>query len=168
MRVCIPSLLPPVLILISMGSILMDWIGIYNASKAALAHFTATIALELKPLGVTTVTVMAGMVQSSWYSNSMPQIELPEDSYYHLATDAINAGMQGDDNKKNGMNVDAFAEQVVKSVVNGSRGKIWAGAMAPLVKWVTGWLPVWVAEKICWDRGDLGKLVSEMKRNKGA
>jgi 1-acylglycerone phosphate reductase len=151
-----------------MSFILIDWIGIYNASKAAIAHFTATIALELKPLGVTTVTVMAGMVKSSWYSNSVPQIELPEDSYYHLAIDAINVGMQGDENKKNGTNVDAFAEQVVKSVVNGGRGKIWAGAMAPLVKLVTGWLPVWVAEKICWDRGDLGKLTSELKKNKEA
>lgn len=111
---------------------------------------------------------MAGMVQSSWYSNSIPQIQLPEDSYYHSVTDAINAGMQGDDNKKNGTDVDVFAEQVVKSVVNGGRGKLWAGTMAPLVKWVTGWLPVWILEKICSDRGNLGKLASERKKSKGA
>ena len=87
---------------------------------------------------------MAGMVQSSWYSNSMPQIELPEDSYYHAVTDAIDAGMQGADNKKNGTNVDVFAEEVVGKVVMGQRGKIWVGAMGGLVKWVSGWFPVWV------------------------
>jgi 1-acylglycerone phosphate reductase len=87
---------------------------------------------------------MAGMVQSSWYSNSVPQFKLPGDSYYYAVTDAIDAGVQGADNKKNGTNVDAFAEEVVRRVVKGEKGMIWAGAMASLVKFVNGWLPVWV------------------------
>jgi 1-acylglycerone phosphate reductase len=135
---------PPLLSFFCIDVSSLGGLGIYNASKAALAHFTATIALELKPLGVSTVTVMAGMVQTAWYSNSMPQIKLPEDSYYHAVTDAINAGMQGVDNKKNGTNVDVFAEEMARRVVKGERGKIWVGAMAGLVKWVTGWFPMWV------------------------
>ena len=83
-------------------------------------------------------------MQSSWYSNSVPQFKLPGDSYYHAVTDAIDAGIQGADNKKNGTDVDAFAEEVVKRVVKGETGKIWGGAMASLVKFVDGWLPVWV------------------------
>ncbi|KAF2786109.1 putative short-chain dehydrogenase/reductase [Melanomma pulvis-pyrius CBS 109.77] len=138
--------------------------SIYNASKAALAHFTSTISIELRPLGVTTVTVMAGMVQSVWYSNSVPPFVLPEDSYYRPVVDAINDGLQGADNKKNGMDVDIFAENVVKQVVRGQRGRIWAGALSGLVKWTTAWMPGWVLEKICWDRGNLGKLASERKK----
>lgn len=119
-------------------------VGIYNASKAALAHFTSTISIELRPLGVTTVTVMAGMVRTVWYSNSVPPFVLPEDSYYRSVVDAINDGMQGTDNKKNGMDADVFAEVVVKRVVRGERGRIWAGALSGLVKWTTAWMPGWV------------------------
>jgi hypothetical protein len=80
---------------------------------------------------------MAGMIQSSWYSNSIPQIRLPEDSYYQLVTDAINEGMTGTDNKKNGTNVDVFSEQVVNEVVKARPGLVWKGALSGLVYWLS-------------------------------
>lgn len=92
------------------------------------------------------MTVMAGMVQSSWYSNSMPQINLPDDSFYLPVVDNVNAGMTGEDNKKNGMNVDDFGKRVADRVLAGKEkdGKIWEGASSGLVYWVSAWFPGWV------------------------
>lgn len=98
---------------------------------------------ELKPLGINVVTVAAGMVQSAWYSNSIPSLTLPKDSYYHSVTEQINAGVRGDSNKESGTNVDVFAEQVVSDVLSGKSGYVYRGALSTVVKWVGSVAPRW-------------------------
>ncbi|KAF2183964.1 NAD(P)-binding protein [Zopfia rhizophila CBS 207.26] len=117
--------------------------SIYNASKAALTHFDSTICLELAPLGVNVVSLITGMIKSNWYSNSVPQIELPKDSYYHPVIESIRDGMTKMDNKKKGTNVDVFGESVVKDVLGGKKGIVWKGALSRTV-WLASFLPSFV------------------------
>jgi 1-acylglycerone phosphate reductase len=83
------------------------------------------------------------MIQSSWYSNSVPQVKLPEHSYYHPVIENINAGMTGIDNKEKGTNVDEYAEQVVRDILGRKEGMVWRGAMSGMV-WLASLLPTWV------------------------
>lgn len=94
----------------------------------------------------------------------MPQIKLPEDSYYHSVQDAINAGMTGEDNKKNGMNVDTFAELVVKDVIGGRKGLVWRGALSALIYWVSWLAPTWVLDGVMYDRAGLKELENERRK----
>jgi 1-acylglycerone phosphate reductase len=86
---------------------------------------------------------MTGMIQSSWYANSVPQVKLPSDSYYHSAIENISAGMTGIDNKEKGTNVDEYAEQVVRDILARKEGMVWRGAMSGMV-WMASLLPTWV------------------------
>ncbi|KAF2491707.1 NAD(P)-binding protein [Lophium mytilinum] len=130
---------------------------IYNASKAAIQQWGDTLRLELEPLGVGVVSVMAGMIQSQWYSNSVPPLQLPEDSYYQPVLKNIQGSVTGVANKESGTPPDVFAETVVKQLVDGKTGKIWAGTLSTLI-WTVGWLPDWVSDYILRDRSGLGGM----------
>lgn len=58
----------------------------YNASKAALAQYSETLRLELEPLKIKVVTVVAGQV-----STNLPALPvLPEKSIYKPIQSALN------------------------------------------------------------------------------
>jgi short-subunit dehydrogenase len=119
--------------------------------------FGETLDIELRPFGVTVVTVMAGMIKSSWYQNSMPQLELPEDSLYHPVADAVRFGMEGLGNEKDGMEPDEFAELVIRDVLAGKK-VVWRGGLSNMVYWVSNWMPKWVMDKVLWDMSGLKKM----------
>ncbi|KAF2729344.1 NAD(P)-binding protein [Polyplosphaeria fusca] len=132
--------------------------SVYNASKAALTHFSATLRLELAPLRVRVVTLHVGMIQSQWYANSVnSDLVLPEDSYYHLVLQQIRDGLDGKASEKQGTNVDVFAEEVVRKVLEeGKTGAIWAGALEGTFKWMQ-WLPNTVLERFLSKKAGLDK-----------
>lgn len=50
----------------------------YNASKAALTQYSETLRLELEPLGIRVLTVLAGQV-----ATKLPQVpQLDDGSFY--------------------------------------------------------------------------------------
>lgn len=75
-------------ILANMCSINSDlrppFLSLYNASKAALDVFGATIRPELAPLGVRAITLKTGAIQTELFAHSPPSI-VPPGSYYEQA-----------------------------------------------------------------------------------
>ncbi|KAH7018340.1 uncharacterized protein B0I36DRAFT_354631 [Microdochium trichocladiopsis] len=57
------------------------FLSLYNASKAALDTFGATIRPELAPLGVRVVTLKTGAIQTDLFAHT-PSSEVPSQSYY--------------------------------------------------------------------------------------
>ncbi|KAK2603633.1 NADPH-dependent 1-acyl dihydroxyacetone phosphate reductase [Conoideocrella luteorostrata] len=62
----------------------------YNASKAALHHWSNTLRLEMSPFNVKVIVVISGEVGTNILKNDVHR-ELPEESYFSpLATDFKN------------------------------------------------------------------------------
>ncbi|KAF2121305.1 putative hydroxybutyrate dehydrogenase [Lophiotrema nucula] len=137
--------------------------SIYCASKAALTHFSETLRLELKPLGVHVITLTTGMIQSQWHANSVPTMTLPADSYYHPALEQINGSLAGVNNKKIGTPVLEYGEDVVKQVLKDRTGRLlWGGAMSGTVWWCQ-FLPQWVLDGMLWKKTGLWKVADFQK-----
>jgi len=60
------------------------FLSLYNASKAALDVFGATVRPELAPLGVRTINLKTGAIQTELFAHSPPSI-VPPGSYYEQA-----------------------------------------------------------------------------------
>lgn len=118
-----------------------SYLGIYAASKAALTIITETLRLELFPLGVNVISVETGGVKSNGHGN-LPPVRLPPGSNYLPLEKLMVASARGDDNFAR-TETKTYAEEVVKDVLRGRRGRIWRGKAAGMIRW-SNWLPVWV------------------------
>jgi 1-acylglycerone phosphate reductase len=88
----------------------------YNASKAAMAMFSDSQRLELKPFGITVVDLKTGNVQSNIIQNH--QVErLPDGSIYELAREVVEKSIGGRDNLKSQTSAEQWAEQVVRDLL---------------------------------------------------
>ncbi|KAF5020294.1 hypothetical protein F66182_7670 [Fusarium sp. NRRL 66182] len=68
--------------------------GAYAASKAAASSLTESLRSELGPFGIRVINMLTGGVKSTFYANAtLP--ELPADSIYNVAKEAIEASMAG-------------------------------------------------------------------------
>ncbi|KAF2471139.1 uncharacterized protein BDR25DRAFT_313771 [Lindgomyces ingoldianus] len=110
------------------------------------------------------------MVKSAWYSNSIPSLSLPEDSYYGPVVEQIEDGLTGAENKKRGMNVDIFAEGLVVGVPKGGKKDVlerFTGGNGLVVavpaKMGQDHAKNWVQDSAMMDRAGLGKLASARK-----
>ncbi|CAM1503482.1 Fc.00g010730.m01.CDS01 [Cosmosporella sp. VM-42] len=107
----------------------------YNASKAALAMFSDSERLELKPFGIAVVDLKTGAVRSNLIENQKKTtpISLPGDSIYRSAKDAVESAMRNDKLADSGMPAQQWAGQVVQDLLKKNPPMtIWRGAQAML------------------------------------
>jgi len=105
-----------------------------------------TLRIELEPLGVRVVTSTCGSVDTPMFGKPGGPMELPETSYYHGVQDA--AWKERMDHQRQATNVDVLAGKLVRDIVRGTKGVVWHGSFAPLVKWAR-WLNVlWVVDRL--------------------
>ncbi|XXH05691.1 ATP-binding cassette long-chain fatty acid transporter pxa1 [Hypoxylon texense] len=125
------------------GVVNTPWIASYASTKAALAHLSETLRLELSPLGVSVTTIMAGAIATHFHDNE-PEFKLPEGSYY-APIEGIIAGWASGKSKPGTGPVEQFAESIVEDVVRDGRGGglVWKGPYAGTMKFISSWLPAW-------------------------
>ena len=91
----------------------------YNASKAALHAYANTLRVEMAPLGVTVITVVAGGVKSNL---ARTHRSLPEGSMYKAIEEEYDRRQKY--SQEVGTDNAVFAENVVSQVVKGG-GDYW-------------------------------------------
>ncbi|KAF2490218.1 NAD(P)-binding protein [Lophium mytilinum] len=124
----------------------MVWTGVFASSKAAEARMSEILRLELEPLGVRVVTVMCGSADTPMFGKPGGRMKLPESSYYCGVEDE--AYKERMDHQRKAMKVQVLAEKLVKDILGGTRGPIWQGALAGLVRFITWGLPAWLVDKL--------------------
>lgn len=92
-------------------------VAAYTSSKAALNVFNETLRLELGPLGVSVLTIMAGVIDSKFHTND--SFTLPSSSRYAPIQDII-AGWASGASKPKGCSAEVFAETVVSDILRSS------------------------------------------------
>jgi 1-acylglycerone phosphate reductase len=95
-----------------------------------------TLRLELAPLNVRVVTVIAGYVASNLVANAPSPVLLPPTSVYRVIEKQLAKEPKSDD-----MDTLKFANEVVSAVMSGLSGKVWAGSSAMLAKWIVPIMP---------------------------
>jgi len=93
----------------------------------------------MEPLGVRVITAMIGEVQTKIYQNSETP-KLPEGSYYSYVAKFIfdqGAGVM----QRNNEDANVTAKNLVKDVLNGSRGQVWRGGIAGTARLASWLLP---------------------------
>jgi 1-acylglycerone phosphate reductase len=136
--------------IINIGSIAgkapVPWQGYYNASKAAVNLLSDQLRIELAPFGVSCICVVTGAIKTKFFDNA-PGIKLPADSLYAPAKDIVEPIAGGSLVEKNGMDVNVYAEGVVKNALKSSPTKVqWLGGSTGPI-WFVGtflWSTVWV------------------------
>ncbi|KKK23423.1 hypothetical protein P175DRAFT_0503003 [Aspergillus ochraceoroseus IBT 24754] len=138
----------------SVASLLnVTWNIFYNSSKAALRIYSETLRLEMAPLGVKVVTVMAGTVATNITANT-PKVDLPSDSLYRAASKEINDLATGVW-VKDAPSPAEFAKNVVNEVLGGASGMIWKGKMASISWFLTTFMPTWVIDHMLLDQSGI-------------
>lgn len=114
----IPLLISAQGTVINMGSVAgfspIAWQGYYNASKAALNLLTDNMRVELKPLGVKVILVVAGGVRTRFFDN-MKEV-MPDDSLYKSAGSAID--LNSTSLREHSAHADEFAQKVVTNALS--------------------------------------------------
>jgi short-subunit dehydrogenase len=137
--------------IINIGSVLgkmpYPWQGFYNASKAAVAMITDQTRIELSPWGVRAILVNTGAIKTHFFDNMPSKPALPENSLYYPAKDLIEPALAGSELEASAMDVNSYAEVVVKNAIRSNPKKhLWSGGGA-LVTWLGstfGWSTIWV------------------------
>lgn len=114
---------------------LSDHLGIYTASKAALAAASESWRLELRPLGVRTITLITCAVKTNFFADTT-EIVLPETSKYNGIRGFINEINDGR-LQATGISTSQYANKVVREVEKGTVGEVWVGKDA-FMAWL-GW-----------------------------
>lgn len=125
-------------------------VGIYGASKAAMASLSETLRLELTPLGVRVITVMAGNVETRFWE-SRTEFALPPGSMYGPIASTIADAASGRLGGKQ-LPANVFSRGILNAVEAGRYGLVWEGALAGTARWVLKFIPI-------------GLLVSRRKRH---
>ncbi|KAL2074711.1 hypothetical protein VTL71DRAFT_8490 [Oculimacula yallundae] len=93
----------------------MPFQGGYSASKAAAASLTEAMRVELAPFGIRVINLVTGRVQSTFFQNSNVA-ELPSDSIFNIAKEAIEAPMNGHSSPSKREDAAVWAGHVVKDL----------------------------------------------------
>ncbi|KAI1178405.1 oxidoreductase [Nemania sp. FL0916] len=109
------------------ASLNTPWQGGYLSSKAALKSLSDILRLELAPFGVSVVTIMAGVVSTSFHANE-PPFALSSTSQYTLIEQTISGWATGEA-KPTGCSPEEFAELVIDDIVgDGGDAVVWRGS----------------------------------------
>ena len=138
----------------------MPFMGIYNASKAAIASMTDTLRLELSLHGIGVIDLKTGTVRSNFQDNLNKSGEskgpkLPTDSIFTPAREVVEDRMSGAHLVEAGVPADQFAKSVVAVILKNPQNppaQLWKGASAWLVWFVRRFLPFTYMD------GDMKKL----------
>jgi 1-acylglycerone phosphate reductase len=146
-QACLPLLLKSKGMIVNqtsvVGSVPIPFSAAYNASKAAMAMFTAIQRLELAPFGITVLELKTGVVRSNFLKNQHAQNQpvLPDGSIYAAARERVEEHMRGERFASIAMPADQWAAQVVHDVLRPNTVPvIWRGANAGFAR-VTSLLP---------------------------
>ena len=128
--------------------------SVYNASKAALHAYANTLRVEMKPLGVSVITIVTGGVKSRI---SRAERMLPENSFYADVEEEYQARLHH--SQMGAMANEEYAKSVVEQILpdgalwpwswllRGSRKRwIWEGNKSWVVWFVAGgwvWSGFW-------------------------
>lgn len=110
--------------------------SVYNASKAALHAYSATLRVELAPLGVRVLTIVTGGVQSQI---ARTHRSLPEDSFYAVVKEEYERRQTH--SQQVGMPNEVYARSVVRQVLTGGKSDVWEGALSWVAWFVVSFLP---------------------------
>lgn len=149
--------------------------SVYSSSKAALASYSRTLRLEMRPFGVRVQTVMAGTVKSNMGISAKGR--LPEDSLYQRVQHLYQARL-GFSQKKNSapMPTHKFAQRLVDDALRSEVSSFWRtwfgrpdwfyyGGMARLGYWGS-FLGEWALEFWAWRTFKLYELEELVKRDR--
>jgi 1-acylglycerone phosphate reductase len=98
-----------------------------------------TMRLELEPLNVRVVTLVAGGTKSKIAQNGPPPQSLPPTSQYLIIEKHIAQGVEWKQ-----MPTETFAERVVNDIVRGARGKVYHGVGSTIVRYAVPLMPQWI------------------------
>jgi hypothetical protein len=110
-----------------------------------MTMLSETMRLELAPLNVRVITLVAGGTKSKISDNGPPPESLPPASPYLAVEKHIATKM---DFKQ--MPTEIFAEQVVDDVVRGTTGKVWHGVGSKTVRYAVPLMPQWIFVSSSW------------------
>ncbi|KAM3443414.1 hypothetical protein NHJ13734_001942 [Beauveria thailandica] len=128
-RAFIPLLIPArglVLQISSISAVAADlFASVYSATKGALAAYSRSLRLELRPFGVRVMVAVTGTVKSRIAANVARQspLRLPEDSLYRPVED-VYARRHRFSQETVPMDTDVYAARIVAQAV---RGEGWMG-----------------------------------------
>jgi 1-acylglycerone phosphate reductase len=98
-----------------------------------------TMRLELAPLNVRVITLVAGGTKSNISDNGPPPESLPPTSPYLAVEKHIAKNV---DFKQ--MPTETFAELVVDDVMRGTTGKVWHGVGSKTIRYAAPLMPQWI------------------------
>jgi 1-acylglycerone phosphate reductase len=134
--------------------------SVYNASKAALHSYSATLRLELAPYDVRVMVVVTGGVQSN-----IARVDrtLPEGSLYQPIADTYHGRLTH--SQQSAVSNEVYARGVVAEALKKSPKKwLWRGNMAKVVWFVKAFLGSWVFDLVLPRMFQLDKLKAIVKR----
>ncbi|KAI9157933.1 short-chain dehydrogenase [Paramyrothecium foliicola] len=125
----------------SVGSLMaVPFQSVYNASKAALAMFSATMRVELEPFGIRVVELKTGGVQTNIITNNNVNTragKLPEGSIYAPAREVVEQAMS-QEGLKGGITAEQWASEVSALLLGDNPPLvIWRGEHAQLSRLAT-------------------------------
>ncbi|OJI79657.1 hypothetical protein ASPTUDRAFT_33926 [Aspergillus tubingensis CBS 134.48] len=127
----------------SVGAVVnTPWIGIYSSSKAAVTQLSETLRLELSPLGVSVLCIMAGTITTDFHANE-PEVVLLPTSRYAAIRQTISDWATGRAGPQ-GCSADDFANSIAGDVLGSSSangGLVWKGPNSAAVKFMARWCP---------------------------
>ncbi|KAI1174472.1 short-chain dehydrogenase/reductase [Nemania sp. FL0916] len=123
----------------SMNAVLRPpFLGAYNASKAAIECWGASVRTELAPVGVRVVTVKTGAVESDLFANA-PATELPEGSLYEPVKEFLEGRKMLDGQRAWFMPAETYAKNVVDELLRPKvKHVIWQGGLTT-ISWILSW-----------------------------
>jgi NAD(P)-dependent dehydrogenase (short-subunit alcohol dehydrogenase family) len=139
--------------------LILDPLGIYSASKAALNALSETLRLEMMPLGVGVVLIKIGTVATRHHTGPGPV--LPEGSYYTSVLDFITRWATGAAGPERG-SVQRFVDDIVHDVVGERKRKsgiVWRGAHSGACWFATRFLPTYIVVSTCLDWVEFWMLI---------
>lgn len=153
----------------------VPYIGIYAASKAALASLTDTMRVEMSCFGIHVVNLMTGMVATNFGSNtkkagSGDKGTLPPDSIYGPARDIVERCIAGEQFSQAVMSVDEYAEAVVAAILKNPANppaRVWKGTSAFLVWFARRFMPFKFLDDTARKMGKLDEVTKLVKDVKG-
>ncbi|PYH38148.1 SDR family oxidoreductase [Aspergillus neoniger CBS 115656] len=127
----------------SVGAVVnTPWIGIYSSSKAAVTQLSETLRLELSPLGVSVLCIMAGTITTNFHANE-PEVVLLPTSRYAAIRQTISDWATGRAGPQ-GCSADDFANSIAGDLLGSSSangGLVWKGPNSAAVKFMARWCP---------------------------
>jgi len=106
-------------------------VGVYGSSKAAFQFLSEVLRLEVEPLGIKVLTVVAGSIKTNFFAPINETYALPPTSYYSSLKHVLVEKASGKaDLQPSTMTAEAFGRAVANDVLSGKKGNTYRGSMA--------------------------------------